>query len=144
MSQPINLTLDIPIHFAAACKTAGIDSQTALQQFIDQLSVYTHLTTSGGSHPASLASAVLNACLDDRDTVPPPISQEREVHIHYIQQVLQLARTRMPMRQKKKEYERLVDAWYLTLQQTSNENKNLPGRAQRMLYSLPALPAQPA
>lgn len=115
MPDPASTTfpIELPAGFIHACSTLNIDPQTALQQFIDQLSVYVHFTTADNTR-RSMASSIFKAFVDQRGTTPPP-DEARELHIHSIQQLLHLIRSGLRPQRKEELYKKLADTWYQQL-----------------------------
>lgn len=110
MPESINMKIEMPPEFTAACEALHITPQKALQQYIDHLSVFVHFTTPDKA-PHSIVSTIFKTFIDKRGFIPPPDTC-RELHIRCIQQLLQLIHSKMNLRKKEQQYQRLIGEWY--------------------------------
>lgn len=115
-SPPVTFGLELTAGFIKACKNLNIDPQTALQQLIDQLSVYVHFTTADETR-RSMASSIFKAFVARRGTTPPP-DAARELHIRCIRQLVHLIRSGLRPQRKEELYRKLADDWYAELIKT--------------------------
>jgi hypothetical protein len=112
---PIEIKIDISPRFAKACEEAAITPQAALQQFIDHLSVHTHLASSNGSQ--AVAVTLFKAFIDQRGFIPPP-DAARKLHTRCVQQLVRLIRGKSSPEKKEQAYQRLINEWSNSLTET--------------------------
>jgi hypothetical protein len=116
MPEPVEMKIEMPAEFTAACEALHITPQAALQQYIDHLSVYVHFTSPDDT-PHSVASTIFKTFINKRGPIPPP-GAGRELHIRCIQQLVQLIKGKMNPKKKELAYHRLIDEWYNELTKT--------------------------
>lgn len=110
MPEPVNLEIEIPSSFASACESLHLQPQTALQHYIDHLSVWVHFTAPT-EELHSMASTLFKAFMEKQGYVPPPDAC-RELHVSCIQQLLRLMQGNADPAKKEKQYRELVNEWY--------------------------------
>jgi hypothetical protein len=113
--EQINIRIDMPADFISACEMFGVEPQKALQYFLDQLSVYAHLSKRCDT-PKSVATAIFNSFLERRDYNPEPDCAKREINIQYVREVIHLIRTKLSQEEKEKFSETIIAQWYEALQ----------------------------
>ena len=117
MSEPeqINIRIDLPVDFMAACEMFGVEPQKALQYFLDQLSVYAHLSKDC-DNPKSVATVIFNNYLERRGYNPEPDFAKREINIQYVKKVMHLIQRKLSQKEKEIFYKNIVTEWYKALQ----------------------------
>ena len=113
--EQINIKIKLPPDFMAACKAFGIEPQKALQYFLDQISLYAHLTKRC-DNPKSVASTIFNSYLERRGYNPEPDYAKREINIRYMRKVIHLIQTKFSKEEKEIFYKSIMAKWYEALQ----------------------------
>jgi len=109
------ITLHLPEQFKKSCETAGIQSDQAIQRFVNHVYVYAHLAISS-TEPESIATNVFNSFLISLGavrTVTDPM--KREMGIHYTREILHLIGSDKSPIEKEEVYQDLIDEWYTEL-----------------------------
>jgi len=114
-SEQINIRIDMPVDFMAACEMFGVEPQKALQHFLDQLSVYAHISK-GCDRSKSVATAIFNSYLESRGYNPEPDYAKREINIQYVKKVIHLIQTKFSEEEKEIIYKKIITQWYEALQ----------------------------
>ena len=112
--EQINIRIKLPPDFMAACKRFGIEPQKALQYFLDQLSIYAHLTKRC-DNPKSVASAIFNSYLERRGYNPEPDYAKRAINIQYVREVIHLIQTKFFSKEREIFYKNIMAQWYEAL-----------------------------
>ena len=113
--EQINIRIDVPADFITACEMFGVEPQKALQYFLDQLSVYAHLSKSY-DNPKSVATAIFNSYLERRGYNPKPDYSKRAINIQYVRKVIHLIQTKFSQEEKEIFYKNIIAQWYEALQ----------------------------
>jgi len=113
--EQINIKIKLPPDFMAACEAFGVEPQKALQYFLDQISLYAHLTKRC-DNPKSVASTIFNSYLERRGYNPEPDYAKREINIQYVRKVIHLIQTKFSQEEKEIFYKNLIVRWYEALQ----------------------------
>ena len=104
----------MPPDFMTACEKFDIDPQTAIQYFLEQISIYFHLTKRCDS-PRSLASTIFNEYLEYRGITPEPNYKTRQLNIDGLREVLSLISSEIKPSEKDVLYTDLINHWYKEL-----------------------------
>jgi hypothetical protein len=113
--EQIKIKIKLPPDFITACGAFGIEPQKALQHFLDQISLYAHLTKRC-DNPKSVASTIFNSYLERRGYNPEPDYAKREINIQYVKKVIHLIQTKFSRGEKEIFYKNLIVRWYEALQ----------------------------
>lgn len=112
--EEINIRINMPSAFMSACEMFDIDPGTALQYFLEQISIYFHLTKRCNS-PRSLASTIFNEYLKDRGVTPETNYKTRLLNIDCMKKVLSLISSEIHSSEKDVQYADLINQWYEAL-----------------------------
>jgi hypothetical protein len=112
--EQINIRIKLPPDFIAACEAFGIEPQKPLQYFLDQLSVYAHLTKRY-DNPKSVASTIFNSYLERREYNPEPDYAKRAINIQYVREVIHLIQTKFSQKEREIFYKNIMAQWYEAL-----------------------------
>ncbi len=113
--EQINIRIDMPVDFMAACEMFGVEPQKALQFFLDQLSICAHLTNRS-DNPKSVATGIFNSYLERRSQNPEPDYAKREINIQYVKKVMHLVQRKLSEEEKEICYKNILTKWYEALQ----------------------------
>ncbi len=113
--EQINIRINIPPDFIAACEAFGVEPQKALQYFLDQLSVYAHILKRC-DNAKSVATAIFNCYLERRGYNPEPDYVKREINIQYVRRVIHLIQSKFSQKEKEIFYKSIITQWYEALQ----------------------------
>ncbi len=112
--EQINIKIKLPPDFMAVCEAFGIEPQKALQYFLDQISLYAHLTKRC-DNPKSVASTIFNSYLERRGYNPGPDYAKRAINIQYVREVIHLIQTKFSQKEKEIFYKNIMAQWYEAL-----------------------------
>ena len=113
--EQINIRINMPADFIAACEMFGVEPQKALQYFLDQLSIYAHISKRC-DNPKSVATAIFDSYLERRGYNTEPDYAKRETNIQCVRKVIHLIQTKFSQEEKEIFYKTIIAQWYEALQ----------------------------